>query len=116
MGNEKEWLKEEKVVRAHVYNTLYPKKEDSKSKPQGKEGERIQRVLTIEENIAEENKRFNSVTYTHYMRDSNDNLYKWKTAAKNWCEGSCKTVRGTIKEFETYKGEIVTVLTRCIEQ
>lgn len=116
MGNEKEWLKEEKVVRAHVYNTLYPKKEDSKSKPQGKEGERIQRVLTIEENIVEENKRFNSITYTHYMRDSDDNLYKWKTAAKNWCEGSSKTVRGTIKEFETYKGEIVTVLTRCIEQ
>ena len=42
--------------------------------------------------------------------------FLWKTAAKNWGEGSCKTIRGTIKEFETYKGEIVTVLTRCIEQ
>lgn len=116
MGNEEEQLQKESVIKAHIYNTLYSKKESSKSKPQGKEGERIERTLIIEENIKEENKRFNSITYTHYMRDENENLYKWKTAARNWNEGETKTLRGTIKDFEIYKGEVVTVLTRCFEK
>ena len=114
MGNEEEWLKEESVVSAHVQATLYPKKATSLS--QGSVGDRIERVLTIEENIAVENKRFNSTTYTHYMRDSKGNLYMWSTAAKNWSEGITKTVRGTVKDYGEYRGETVTVLTRCIER
>ena len=114
MGNEKEWLREENVVLAHVQATLYPMK--SKSVSQGEIGDRIERALTIEENIEIENKRFNSKTNVHYMRDSKGNLYMWKTSAKNWSVGAFKTVRGTIKDFDTYKGEIVTILTRCIEQ
>ena len=114
MGNEKEWLREEKVVLAHVQATLYPIK--SKSISQGKIGDRIERVLTIEENIEIENKRFNSKSNVHYMRDSEGNLYMWKTSAKSWPVGASKTVRGTVKDFDTYKGEIVTILTRCIEQ
>ena len=107
MGNEKEWLREENVVVAHVQATLYPKKTTSLS--QGDIGDRIERVLTIEENIAVENKRFNSTTYTHYMRDQKGNLYMWSTAAKNWSEGVTKTVRGTIKDYDEYKGEVVTI-------
>ena len=114
MGNEKEYLKEEKVVLAHVQATLYPIKSTSIS--QGKIGDRIERVLTIEENIEIENKRFNSKSNIHYMRDSEGNLYMWKTSAKNWPTGTSKTVRGTVKDFDTYKGENVTILTRCIEQ
>lgn len=114
MGNEKEWLREENVVLAHVQATLYPMK--SKSVSQGGVGDRIERVLTIEENIEIENKRFNSKSNVHYMRDSKGNLYMWKTSAKNWPVGASKTVRGTVKDFDTYKGENVTILTRCIEQ
>ena len=114
MGNEEEWLREESVVKAHVYATLYPK--NSTSQPQGQEGQRLEVVLTIEENIVEENKRFNSTSYIHYMRDAKGNLYKWKTAARNWAVGASKKVRGTVKDYDTYKGEVVTVLTRCIEQ
>lgn len=114
MGNEKEWLREEKVILAHVQATLYPMK--SKSISQGGISDRIERVLTVEENIEIENKHFNSKSNVHYMRDSKGNLYMWKTSAKNWPVGASKTVRGTVKDFDTYKGENVTVLTRCIEQ
>lgn len=115
MGNEEEWLKEESVVLAHVQATLYPTKPKSVSQDD-EIGDRIEKILTIEENIEIENKRFNSKTNIHYMRDSKGNLYMWKTSAKNWPVGTSKVVRGTIKEFDTYKGEIVTILTRCIEQ
>lgn len=114
MGNEEERLQKTEVVLAHVQATLYPMK--SKSVSQGDIGDRIERVLTIEENIEIENKRFNSKSNVHYMRDSKDNLYMWKTSAKNWPVGASKTVRGTVKAFDTYKGEVVTILTRCIEQ
>ena len=114
MGNEKEWLREENVVLAHVQATLYP----IKPKPVSQDdiGDRVEKILTIEENIEIENKRFNSKTNIHYMRDSKGNLYMWKTSAKNWPVGVSKTVRGTVKDFDIYKGENVTVLTRCIEQ
>lgn len=114
MGNEKEQLRGENVILANVQATLYPTK--SKSVSQGEIGDRIERILTIEENIEIENKRFNSKSNIHYMRDNEDNLYMWKTSAKNWPIGTSKTVRGTVKDFDTYKGENVTILTRCIEQ
>lgn len=115
MGNEEERLREESVVLAHVQTTLYPKK--STSILQGNVGDRIERVLVVEDNImVEENKRFNSKSNIHYLRDTNGNLYMWKTTAKNWSIGSTRIVRGTIKDFDVYKGEDVTILTRCIEQ
>lgn len=114
MGDDKERLKDSGTVRAHVMQTLYPRKETSEK--QGDIGDRIERILTVKEVTTIENPRFNSKTNIHIMRDAKNNLYMWKTSAKLWAEGSSRLVRGTIKEYDEYKGEDITVLTRCIEQ
>lgn len=114
MGDEEEHLCKENIVHAHVQSTLYSKK--TCSLLQSEVGNRIERTVTVEDNILIENQHFHSKTNIHYLRDKDGNLYMWKTSAKNWSVGSTKRIRGTVKEYDEYKGEAVTVLTRCMEQ
>jgi hypothetical protein len=114
MGNEDEWLKDEKTVLAHVKATLNGTNNIGKtSKPQGNIGDRFDRVLTVENVDTEHNARYNTDTHTHLMVDPDGNYYIWKTAAKFWEVGTTRTVRGTVKE---HTDDGITVLTRCAEQ
>jgi hypothetical protein len=115
MGNEQDRLCEEKIVIAHVAQTL--KKviaQSSISKYQGSVGDRIEREVAIVQKIEEETRYGKSFEYI--MKDIKGNCYKWKTTAKDWFVGDAKTLRGTVKDFGEYEGEELTILTRCMER
>lgn len=52
---------------------------------------------------------------THYytFKDTNDNVYTWKTNAATLKTGTTYSLKGTIKDHQTYKNVKQTVLTRC---
>lgn len=123
MGNEREWLQPEDVVKAHVRKTLMDsirpvERNGVKSVYQGKVGDRLDINVKIIGKQEDENKRFKKITYTYEMEDTNGNYYKWVTQAKDWSVGTKHHIRGTIKEFDEINGEEapVLILTRCIEQ
>lgn len=49
----------------------------------------------------------------HIFEDANQNIYTWNTATKSLPVGNQYTIRGTVKNHETYKGAAQTALTRC---
>ena len=120
MGNEEEWLKDEITVKNHVRKTLMNsmrpvERNGVESVSQGNVGERLDINVKIISKDAVENKRFNKITYTYEMEDTNGNYYIWKTQAKDWACGTKHHIRGTVKEFDEVNGEEATVLTRCVE-
>ena len=120
MGNEEEWLKDEITVKNHVRKTLMDsmrpvERNGVESVYQGNVGDRLDINVKIISKDAVENKRFNKITYTYEMEDTNGNYYIWKTQAKDWDCGTKHHIRGTVKEFDEVNGEEATVLTRCIE-
>lgn len=120
MGNEEEWLKDEITVKNHVRKTLMDsmrpvERNGVESVYQGNVGDRLDINVKIISKDAVENKRFNKITYTYEMEDTNGNYYIWKTQAKDWDCGTKHHIRGTVKEFDEVNGEEATVLTRCVE-
>lgn len=120
MGNEEEWLKDEITVKNHVRKTLMDsmrpvERNGVESVYQGNVGDRLDINVKIISKDAVENKRFNKITYTYEMEDTNGNYYIWKTQAKDWACGTKHHIRGTVKEFDEVNGEEATVLTRCVE-
>lgn len=110
MDNGNEWLKEEKEVVKYVQSVLFKK---TASKAQGDVGDRIERTIRVVDRIEQKTKWGTSVI--HIMKDAKDNLYSWKTSAKNWKVNYITTIRGTVKGHTTYKNSECTELTRCME-
>ena len=114
MGDERDWLKDEKTVLAHVRATLKAAHSPiGTSKQQGKIGDRLEIKVSIINKITDETKWGKS--YVYDMKDENGNLYRWKTAAKDWLVGDNYRIRGSVKEYDEINGEEGTVLTRCLE-
>ena len=110
VGNDDGKLKPESIVEKAVEELLY---DAGTSEFVGEIGERIELTLTVISAIKIENNYGHSTM--HIMEDDCGNVYVWTTAAKNWPEGSVKTIRGTIKNHRTYKNTKQNVLTRCME-
>ena len=101
------------LVSVHVQNTLNPTPISSKSIAQGEVGTRLERNLVVLDKETVETKY--GKTHTYIFTDENENIYLWKTAAKDWEVGYETRLRGTVKEFIKYKGVETTTLTRCME-
>lgn len=57
---------------------------------------------------------YGSFVRYYYFKDENGNNIKWKTSKDlELDEGQELVIKGTIKELDWYKGEKITVLTRC---
>lgn len=110
MDNGNEWLKEEKEVVKYVQSVLFKK---TASKVQGNAGDRIERTIRVVDRI--EQKTQWGISVIHIMKDAKDNLYSWKTSAKNWKVNYITTIRGTVKGHTIYKNSECTELTRCTE-
>lgn len=110
MDNGNENLKEEEEVIKYVQSVFFKK---TASKIQGNIGDRIERTISVVERIEQETKWGTSVV--HIMKDAEDNLYSWKTSAKNWKVNYFTTIRGTVKGHTTYKNSECTELIRCTE-
>lgn len=110
MDNGNEWLKEEKEVIKYVQSVLFKK---TNSKIQGNVGDRLERTIKVIDRIEQETKWGTNVI--HIMKDAKDNLYSWKTSAKNWKVNYSTTIRGTVKGSTIYKNSECTELTRCME-
>lgn len=110
VGQEDGKLKPEHLVKEAVEALIY---ESGTSEFVGEIGERIELTLTVIRAIKIENDYGHSII--HIMEDDCGNVYVWITAAKNWSEGSVKTVRSTVKDHQIYKNTKQTVLTRCME-
>lgn len=112
IGNENGTLKNDTEVRNAVEALIY---EPSVSEYQGHIGERIE--ITVKVNgLYRSESNFGSMYNMHIMNDENGNEFVWTTTSKCWPIGEVKTIRGTVKEFRTYKGTKQTVLTRCVER
>lgn len=80
---------------------------------QGSIGERLELKVKVIDKDTEENRYGKTHFYT--LKDNKNNLYLWKTAARDWDVGVSKEIRGTVKNFIERNGEAITVLTRCTE-
>lgn len=85
----------------------------SNSAFQGKENDWLEKEVTIKENISRED-HFGE-KHTHYMRDSEGNMYIWETGAKNFEVGMAIKLRMKVKAHKEVKGEKCTVVWYCKE-
>lgn len=105
-------IKPDEQVQAYVNSLVY--EEDKSEYYDANIGDRIEITVTIEKAIPL-NGYYGSSTM-HIMRDSSNRCYVWTTGSKCWEAGLTKSIRGTIKGFNEYKGTKQTVLTRCVER
>ena len=95
------------------------KAHESTSQHVGKVGDKIEVEVTYIHTASWENAyggwlNHASVTNLHTFKDSQGNVFTWKTS--NFIEadyGQKMTIKGTVKEHSEYKGIKQTVLTRC---
>ena len=106
-----DYLRPEDQVRAAVNDLLY---DATPSEFVGELGERIE--VEVEVVRAVELDGYQSRSTLHIMKDANENIYVWNTAAKSWGAGTVHKIRGTVKDHRTYRREKQTVLTRCVER
>ena len=85
----------------------------SNSAFQGKENDWLEKEVIIKENISRED-HFGE-KHTHYMRDSEGNMYIWETGAKNFEVGMAIKLRMKVKAHKEVKGEKCTVVWYCKE-
>ena len=108
VGNEDGTLKPEFEVTAVIDTLIY---DADPSVYQGKIGERIEIIITIEKAISLDG--YYGPSTMHIMRDYDGNCYVWTTAAKSWEPETEHHIVGTVKEHKVYRGVKQTVLTRC---
>ena len=111
VGNDDGKLKLEAEVKSAVDALLY---DPGTSEFVGSIGERIEIEVTVVKNIELDNDFGHSTM--HIFEDACGNQYVWTTSAKNWAEGSIKTIRGTVKDHRTYRNTKQTILNRCTER
>lgn len=112
VGNENGTLKPEEEVIKAVEDLIYSD-ENNKSEYIGSVGDRIEITVTVMKAIELETRYGHSTM--HIFEDADGNVYVWTTASKSWSEGAVKTIKGSIKDHQTYKGVKQTILTRCLE-
>ena len=112
VGQEDGTLKAEHLVKEAVEALIY---NAGTSEFQGQIGERLEVTVTIN-SVYRSESSFGSMYNMHIMSDDNGNEYIWTTSSKCWSVGERKTIRGTVKEFRTYKNQKQTVLSRCVER
>lgn len=112
VGNENGTLKPEEEVIKAVEDLIYSD-ENNKSEYVGSIGDRIEITITVIKAIELETRYGRSTM--HIFEDADGNVYVWNTASKSWSEGTVKTIKGSIKDHQTYKGVKQTILTRCLE-
>lgn len=106
VGNADGTLRSDSEVNAAVNALIFGA---SESKPLGSVGERLEMTVTVIKATHYETQYGTNTTHT--FKDSEGNLLKWSTSAKNWEEGSVHKIRGTVKDHK----ENITILTRCSE-
>jgi hypothetical protein len=99
----------ENRIREHVASLIF---EPSPSKFQGSIGERIDRTLTVIKAIPLDGGKYGPSTF-YLFEDQNKNEYCWTTSSKTLEPQTTYKIRGTVKEYQKYKGKEQTVLTRC---
>lgn len=97
------------AVLAAVNELIYP---PSTSQFVGKEGERIERTLTVKRVIPLESNY--SPSTMHIMIDEEGNEFVWITSARTLEQGMIYNVRGTVKAHKVYQNTRQTILFRCI--
>ena len=110
VGNEEGRLLPEDCIKPIVESLLY---EEGTTDWVGNVGDRIEVDITVEKAIELEGAYGTSTM--HIMRDALDNVLVWTTASKRWPAGVHKTIRGTVKDLNVFRGTKQTVLTRCRE-
>lgn len=102
------------LIPAYHKANVQKKVVENKSNYIGSIGEKITREVTITKRLC-----FDSIygsCWIILMKDNEGNTLKWKTSKcldQKYVEGCKTTVTGTIKEYEEYRGEKQTALTRC---
>ena len=110
VGDETGNLRAESLVKCAVSQLLY---DPTPSQFVGELGERIEIEVVVERAI--ELDSYHGRSTMHIMKDKDENVYVWTTAAKSWSVGTAHKIRGTIKDHRTYKNEKQNILTRCQE-
>lgn len=103
-------LKPDDQVIAALDSIIY---DEHPSQFQGVIGDRLTRTLVVDKAITLNG--YFGLSTMHIMRDAQDNVYIWTTAAKTWGVGSTHTLVGTVKDHKVYHNTKQTVLTRCRE-
>ena len=98
-------------VKSAVEALIY---DPSNSEFQGIVGERIERYVTIDRIVEIDGAYGPSKMYI--MSDDCGNVYVWTTsAARNWDSGDNIHIKGTVKDFRTFRNTKQTILTRVTE-
>lgn len=97
------------TILAAVNELVYP---SSTSQFIGKEGDRIERTLTVKRAIPLEN-NYSTNSTMHIMVDEEGNEFVWVTSARTLEQGMIYNVRGTIKAHKIYQNSKQNYLTRC---
>lgn len=103
-------LKNENEIKKHVSTLLY---DPDPSEFKGKIGERIDVEVVISKAIPIDGQYGHSIM--HIMRDNENNVYVWSTAARTLNVGETYKLKGTIKDHRLYCNTKQTILTRCME-
>ena len=109
VGQDNGALKTESAIKAAIDSIMF---DPSPSEWIGKIGERLQLTLTVVRAIPLET-GFGGIL--HIMQDENENEFVWSTSARSWAVGSTHTIKGTVKDHNTYHNTKQTILTRCTE-
>lgn len=122
------WLSKSIDLIKEANEALAPKTE---SEYVGEVGKRLELAVTLVRTAHYEQRSFSgygtTTTYIYIMSDDAGNTLTWKTTSmldkevhKNGIchyvpimDGDTFTIKGTVKEHNTYKGEKQTILTRC---
>lgn len=111
VGADDAVLKPDEQVKETVEKLLY---DPSTSEYIGNIGDRLDLQVTIIKSMVFEGGFYGPSTM-HIMESEDGNVFVWTTSSKCWEEGAKKHIRGTIKDYKTFRGVQQTVLTRCTE-
>lgn len=104
-------LKPEAAIKEAVESLMF---EPSPSEFYGKVGDKVILTLKVIKAIVMDGYYGRSVL--HIFEDENQNVFTWTTGARHLEVGETYTLRGTIKNFQTFHNVKQTVLTRCFIQ
>ena len=104
-------MRSDTEIRRYVETLIYPQFESNFI---GQLGERLSLTLTLIKDYQFDNGYGNAHIYEFV--DGDGNYFTWTTNAKILTVGSTYDLKGTVKDFKTYKGKNQTQLTRCIIQ
>lgn len=108
VGGEDGKLYNDDVIKAAVDRLMF---EPDPSQFVGEIGDRL--LVTVKIERAVQLQGYYGPSTMHIMRDAEQNVYVWTTAARQLTEGRTYTLRGTVKDHKVYRATQQTILTRC---